>query len=177
MSRTSTLTLLGQANESETMMMVTKPGKPDGPMTKSQLNMPIETAAAATTNGLRIRDSAIVYDTSKTEEESQVISDENNNVVKGAAAAEETEEVAVSKPSRRMWGFFKVDQPVKTLNSILIPLYHVLAMFALANITLDTKLTTIAWGESLKTTTIFVVQPPIDHSSVRGHSNIYYYLL
>lgn len=159
MSRTSTLTLLGQANESETTKkLVTKPNKPDGPMTKAQLNLPIETAVQAATNGLRIRDSAVVCDTSSgktTAEESRVISDENNNIVKGSVATtsehQETEEAAavVKQPSRRMWGIFQVDQPVKTLNSILIPIYHILAVFAVANITLDTKLTTIAWGESL----------------------------
>lgn len=154
MSHTSTLTLLGQANESETGRSNSH-GSPSEKMTKSQLNLPIATTAASADphdglrNGLRFRDSAALQS-----DDSQVITDENNNVKKspeedgsaGVAAASAKDTVR----SNRMWGFFKVDQPVKTLNSILIPIYHLLCLYTIVTTTLDTNPLTIMWGESFE---------------------------
>lgn len=204
MSHTSTLTLLGQANQSETKTSASAPvaavadeqsfssslgpvvsSTPDNIMsTKSQLNLFIASTTPTTINGdglrngLRIRGSGAIVKVAKYEESQVLITDENNNLKKTDSPAtedadtlttshnttttddssssegegKETETSASDKSSasNRMWGFFRVDQPVKLLNSILIPIYHVLAIYALANITFDTKLSTIAWGESRK---------------------------
>lgn len=132
MVHTSTVTLLGQSetNESATKM--------NGVVTKAQLDLPID--------GLRVRDSAKVRGKGE-EETSPVTIDENNNESKDHVEPE-AEQGKTEK--YRMWGFFRVDQPVKTLNSILIPIAHMLCLYALFNITLDTKWKTIGWGESLK---------------------------
>lgn len=134
----STLTLLGQAqtNESATKM------NGSVVVTKSQLDLPID--------GLRIRDSANVV---RGKGGDQVITDENNNVSKAGDNVEPPQPATAGEPTKgayRMWGFYPVDQPVKTLNSILIPIVHLVCLFALANITLNTSWSTIAWGESLK---------------------------
>lgn len=46
----------------------------------------------------------------------------------------------------KMWGFFPVEQPVKVYNSIALPIFHFLAIFALFQITFKLKLLTILWG-------------------------------
>lgn len=134
MAHTSTLTLLGQsqANGSAT--------KTNGSlkMSKAQLDMPIDES-----DGLRVRDSAKVCNG---KDKQQVITDENNNVSRVVGHSQE--EPKKEEKVYRMWGFFRVDQPVKTLNSIAIPIAHILCFFALLNITWDTKWVTIFWGES-----------------------------
>lgn len=133
---TSTLTLLGQsqANESATKMNGSLK------MSKSQLDMPIDEC-----DGLRIRDSAKV----SAAKDQQVIPDENNNVTK-VAKDEDSQVQGETRGAYKMWGFFPVDQPIKTLNSIMIPLVHVACIYSLMNITADTQWRTILWGESLQ---------------------------
>lgn len=134
---TSTLTLLGQsqANESATKMNGSLK------MSKSQLDMPIDEC-----DGLRIRGSAKV---SAAKDQQQVIPDENNNVTKVANQDEDSQQVQPeTRGAYKMWGFFPVDQPIKTLNSIMIPLVHVACLYSLMNITADTQWRTILWGES-----------------------------
>lgn len=130
MAPPSTLTLLGQTQTNESATLVNGSLK----MTKSQLDLPADEF-----DGLRIRDSAKV----SAQKGQQVITDENNNTVTSKPV-----EVEENKDGYRMWGFFRVDQPVKTLNSIMIPIVHLACIYALGNITLDTKWLTIGWGES-----------------------------
>lgn len=146
MSQTATVTLLGRANESETMTNADARAA----MSKAQLNVP------ADASGLRVRGGAVLCDNKALlrEEPPQVFADENNNEVKegeavpSAASVPQEQQPQQDRKSCRMWGFFRVDQPVKTLNSIMIPLFHLAALYGIANITIETKFSTIAWGES-----------------------------
>lgn len=128
MAHTSTLTLLGQS-EAAAKESATK-------MTKTHLDVS-STNTTTGTDGLRCR-------------EKNVLLDENNNVSSGKEQQQQEVNQATSSASKmhRMWGFFNVDQPVKTLNSIMIPLAHLLCIYALGNITLATMWKTIAFGES-----------------------------
>ena len=129
---TSTVTLLGQSQASESAT------NGSAKMAKSQLDLPIDEC-----DGLRIRENAKKW----ADGQQEVILDENNNVTK-APAAEEEETAAEGEKKYLMWGFFPVNQPVKTLNSILIPITHLVCMYALWNITLETMWKTIMFGES-----------------------------
>lgn len=70
--------------------------------------------------------------------------DENNNVAKVDADPGDGQ---ADGPTYSMWGFFKVTQPVKVLNSILIPIYHLVMLYAFLNLTLATKFATVIWGK------------------------------
>lgn len=53
-----------------------------------------------------------------------------------------TEEVRPHK----MWGFFPVQQKVKSINSYVLPVWHILAILGLLQVTFKLKLLTILWG-------------------------------
>lgn len=46
----------------------------------------------------------------------------------------------------KMWGFYPVQQPVKQLNSYVLPLVHIVAIYVLFQVTFKLKLLTIVWG-------------------------------
>lgn len=123
MAHTSTVTLLGGSHTSNGSAKLSKIHLDD-------------------TEGLRSRDSAKMNEA--------MITDENNNVSKVVEHEPNLKsgETGEQKGAYRMWGFFRVDQPVKTLNSIMIPLSHMLALYALFNVPRDVKILTALWGES-----------------------------
>lgn len=62
------------------------------------------------------------------------------------SSSEDVPENRGNRKMYKMWGFYPVQQPVKKLNSYLLPLFHVLAIFALFQITAHLKVLTILWG-------------------------------
>lgn len=73
--------------------------------------------------------------------------DETKDTTDNGSGSKETfESSGEEKKMHKMWGFFEVEQPIKFYNSIALPLFHFLAIFALFQITFKLQLQTILWG-------------------------------
>lgn len=120
MSQMSTLTVMADAAG------LNGNGVVGAKMTKSQLNVP---------NG---GGEKYAFDENNNKVEGKVSQDVNNNQVAGSSEQEEKIYNVLG---------IKFKQPLKKVNSILIPVYHLLAVYAFFNTSLDVKVLTVLWGK------------------------------